>query len=227
MSASAELLSIIVPVYNEVRTSRAVIDRLLAIDLPVAREILVVNDGSTDGTGDMLDAAVREGLPITVLHAPRNAGKGSAIRAGLRLARGSIVAIQDADLELDPRQLAAWSRRFCRAPPPSSTARVLARPVECAIRHVRGQPVPHGHDEPAVRRRPDRHGNLLQSHAHGRSSAPSACVPTALRSSRRLRRACCGEDTGFSRSRSGSMRGRGPRGRRSGGATACARSRCL
>ena len=106
MSASAELLSIIVPVYNEAGTSRAVIDRLLAIDLPVAREILVVDDGSTDGTSDVLDAAVRERLPITVLHAQRNAGKGSAIREGLRHARGSIVAIQDADLELDPRQLA-------------------------------------------------------------------------------------------------------------------------
>jgi len=101
----AELLSIIVPVYNEAGTSRAVIDRLLAIDLPVAREILVVDDGSTDGTGDVLDAAVRERLPITVVHAARNSGKGSAIREGLRQARGSIVAIQDADLEPDPRQL--------------------------------------------------------------------------------------------------------------------------
>lgn len=106
MSGGPELLSIIVPVYNEVGTSRVVIDRLLTIDLPVAREILVVDDGSTDGTGDMLDAAVRERLPISVRHTQRNAGKGSAIREGLRHARGSIVAIQDADLELDPRQLA-------------------------------------------------------------------------------------------------------------------------
>jgi len=106
VSSRPELLSIIVPVYNEVRTSRAVIDRLLMIDLPVAREILVVDGGSTDGTGDVLDAAVRERLPITVLHAQRNAGKGSAIREGLRHAGGSIIAIQDADLDLDPRQLA-------------------------------------------------------------------------------------------------------------------------
>ena len=107
MSGRAELLSIIVPVYNEVATSRAVIDRLLTIDLPVRREILVVDDGSTDGTSQVLDAAVRDRLPISVIHAERNGGKGSAIRLGLRHANGSIVAIQDADLELDPQQLAA------------------------------------------------------------------------------------------------------------------------
>jgi glycosyltransferase involved in cell wall biosynthesis len=100
-----ELLSIIVPVYNEAATSRAVIDRLVTIDLSLPREILVVDDGSTDGTGAVLDEAARDRLPIVVLHIHPNAGKGSAIRYGLRHARGSIVAIQDADLELDPQQL--------------------------------------------------------------------------------------------------------------------------
>ena len=106
MSGRSELLSIIVPVYNEVATSRAVLDRLLAIDLPVRREIVVVDDGSTDGTAQVLEQAVREKLPIAVLHAEHNGGKGTAIRLGLRQAQGSIVAIQDADLELDPQQLA-------------------------------------------------------------------------------------------------------------------------
>jgi glycosyltransferase involved in cell wall biosynthesis len=105
VSSRPELLSIIVPVYNEVRTSRAVIDRLLSIDLPVAREILVVNDGSTDGTAEVLDTAVRQQLPIVVLHVERNAGKGSAVRHALERASGSVIAIQDADLELDPQQL--------------------------------------------------------------------------------------------------------------------------
>jgi glycosyltransferase involved in cell wall biosynthesis len=120
VSGRAELLSIIVPVYNEVATSRAVLDRLVAIDLPVPREIVVVDDGSTDGTAQVLDAAVGERLPIVVLHAERNGGKGAAIRLGLGRARGSIVAIQDADLELDPQQLA-----FLVEPILSGTASVV------------------------------------------------------------------------------------------------------
>jgi glycosyltransferase involved in cell wall biosynthesis len=142
VSSRAELLSIIVPVYNEVRTVRAVIDRLLAIELPVPREILVVDDGSTDGTRDVLatlgtrDSGIgirdseagsrKSGVENTgfgnsspesripppdsrliVIQAERNAGKGAAIRLGLNAARGTIVAIQDADLELDPQQIAA------------------------------------------------------------------------------------------------------------------------
>ena len=110
MSVPAERLSIIVPVYNEARTVRAVIDRLLTIDLPVPREILIVDDGSTDGTGEVLDTAAREGLAVTVIRMPQNGGKGSAIRAGLSRATGTIVAIQDADLELDPAQLSALVR---------------------------------------------------------------------------------------------------------------------
>ena len=66
-----ERLSIIVPVYNEARTVRAVIDRLLTIELPVPREILVVDDGSTDGTGDVLDRAAGEGLAVTVIRMPQ------------------------------------------------------------------------------------------------------------------------------------------------------------
>ena len=121
--SAPDRLSIIVPVFNEAATSRAVIERLLAVDLPLPREILVVDDGSTDGTGHVLDAAVGEGLPITVVHAARNAGKGSAIREGLRHATGSIVAIQDADLELDPAQLAALVQPILTGQADASMAR--------------------------------------------------------------------------------------------------------
>jgi glycosyltransferase involved in cell wall biosynthesis len=102
-----ELLSIVVPVYNEESTVGAVVERLLAIDLPVAREILVVNDGSTDGTRGVLDALPARPDVLRIVHAPINAGKGRAIRTGFEQARGTIVAIQDADLELDPSELAA------------------------------------------------------------------------------------------------------------------------
>ena len=102
----SELLSIIVPVFNEERTVRAVIERLLSIELPLDREILVVNDGSTDGTRGVLDALPPAGDRLRIVHAEVNGGKGRAIRTGFERARGSIVAIQDADLELDPAQLA-------------------------------------------------------------------------------------------------------------------------
>jgi dolichol-phosphate mannosyltransferase len=105
----SDLISIVVPVYNEARTVAEVIERLLAIDLPAPREILVVNDGSTDGTREVLD-----GIParpeLRIIHAAKNAGKGSAIRMGFSQAAGTIVAIQDADLELDPAQIAALVR---------------------------------------------------------------------------------------------------------------------
>ena len=99
------LISIVVPVYNEARTVAAVIERLIAIDLPAPREILVVNDGSTDGTREVLDR-ITERPELRIIHAEKNGGKGSAIRIGFGRATGSVVAIQDADLELDPAQLA-------------------------------------------------------------------------------------------------------------------------
>lgn len=105
--AAPELLSILVPVFNESRTVASVIDRLMSIDLPVPREIVVVNDGSSDGTREALDAYAGRGDGLRVLHVEQNAGKGAAIRLGLQHARGTIIAIQDADLELDPAQLAA------------------------------------------------------------------------------------------------------------------------
>ncbi|HKW01853.1 MAG TPA: glycosyltransferase family 2 protein [Vicinamibacterales bacterium] len=100
----ASLVSIIVPVYNEEQTVLPLLERLLQVEMPADREVLVVNDGSTDGTRDGLDTlGWRSGL--RVLHAVRNGGKGSAIRLGLSQAAGDVIAIQDADLELDPADL--------------------------------------------------------------------------------------------------------------------------
>jgi glycosyltransferase involved in cell wall biosynthesis len=100
----SEQVSIVVPVFNEEATVRAVIERLLSMSLPIPREILVVNDGSTDGTRGVLDALPAHDS-LRIVHAAANGGKGRAIRIGFEQARGTIVAIQDADLELDPAQI--------------------------------------------------------------------------------------------------------------------------
>jgi len=101
----SESVSIIVPVFNEVRTVASVVDRLRAIPLPIDREIILVNDGSSDGTREVLDKLAAADPALTVVHSPENRGKGHAVRIALARARGTIVAIQDADLELDPVQI--------------------------------------------------------------------------------------------------------------------------
>ena len=103
----SESVSIVVPVYNEVRTVATVVERLREIPLPIDREIIVVNDGSTDGTRELLDGLAAADPALTVVHSQENRGKGHAVRVALVRARGTIVAIQDADLELDPAQIAS------------------------------------------------------------------------------------------------------------------------
>src|SRR4051794_19021352 len=92
-----ELLTIVVPVYNEAGTVGQVLDALLSIAFPVDREVVVVDDGSSDGTAEVL-RRYRDVEGVTVVAAPVNGGKGSAVRLGLTRARGTIIAIQDADL---------------------------------------------------------------------------------------------------------------------------------
>jgi len=83
-----------------------VLERLLTIELPARREIIVLNDGSRDGTQQALDAFGATHPEVAIVHVPENRGKGHAVRLGITRTTGSIVAIQDADLELDPAQLA-------------------------------------------------------------------------------------------------------------------------
>ena len=91
-------LSVVIPVYNEARTIRRTVDRVLAT--PFDKEVILVDDGSTDGTRDLL-ASLREPGLVVVLQ-DRNRGKGAALRAGFERATGDVVLIQDADLEYDP-----------------------------------------------------------------------------------------------------------------------------
>jgi glycosyltransferase involved in cell wall biosynthesis len=96
-------VTIIVPVYNECKTLPLVLKRIDEV-MPAATETIVVDDGSTDGTGEWLDGlAPREDLKI--IRRRGNHGKGSAVRLAIRHSRGRVIAIQDADLEYDPADL--------------------------------------------------------------------------------------------------------------------------
>lgn len=94
-------LSILIPVYNEVQTLPLVVDRLLTMDLGMDVELVVSDDGSTDGTADLV-AGLADRPQIKVVLGETNRGKGAALRAGLPQVTGELVLIQDADLEYDP-----------------------------------------------------------------------------------------------------------------------------
>jgi len=94
-------LSVVIPTYNEKGTVEEIIRRVRAVRIP--KEIIVVDDGSTDGTGELLDAMADQD-DLRIIRHPRNRGKGTAVRTGFGHATGDIVIIQDADLEYDPAQ---------------------------------------------------------------------------------------------------------------------------
>jgi glycosyltransferase involved in cell wall biosynthesis len=94
-------VSVIMPVYNEENTLREIVRRVQKTGL--AGEILIVDDGSTDGTPEILKELDGQ-AGIEVLVHPENKGKGAAVRTGIKAARGEVIIIQDADLEYDPRE---------------------------------------------------------------------------------------------------------------------------
>jgi glycosyltransferase involved in cell wall biosynthesis len=102
-SANGTKLSIVIPVYNEEATVGQVIERVREVNLgSVEKEIIVANDGSSDGTWQVVRDCAERWPEVSVYTSPINLGKGAAVRLGMHHASGEIVIIQDADLELDP-----------------------------------------------------------------------------------------------------------------------------
>jgi glycosyltransferase involved in cell wall biosynthesis len=95
------LVSVVVPAYNEIDTIEEIIRRVLAVPLRI--ELIVVDDGSADGTRDLLQKLQRA-HGFKLIQQPRNGGKGSALRAGFAQISGDIVIVQDADLEYSPEE---------------------------------------------------------------------------------------------------------------------------
>jgi hypothetical protein len=93
-------LSVLIPVYNERETIRLIVDQVRLV--PVVTEIICVDDCSADGTGEILEEMLGEGLIHQLIRKQANEGKGAAIRTALNASTGNIVIVQDADLEYDP-----------------------------------------------------------------------------------------------------------------------------
>ena len=95
-------LSVVIPVYKEIRTIREILRQVRAV--PVNKQIILVDDCSTDGTRELLQEWAETEPDLTIAFHDRNQGKGAALRTGFGLARGQVVLVQDADLEYDPAQ---------------------------------------------------------------------------------------------------------------------------
>jgi glycosyltransferase involved in cell wall biosynthesis len=100
-------LSIVIPVFNERGTLETAFQRVAAVDYGCELEIVIVDDGSDDGSAELAETLASPDAEVVSLRHQRNAGKGAAIRTGFARASGDILIVQDADLEYDPREIPA------------------------------------------------------------------------------------------------------------------------
>jgi glycosyltransferase involved in cell wall biosynthesis len=97
-------LSVVIPVFNEAKTVASLVAAVRAVDVGMEKEILLVDDCSSDGTQDVLKQMQGLHPDLTVIYHEKNRGKGAALRSGFKAATGDLVIIQDADLEYDPKE---------------------------------------------------------------------------------------------------------------------------
>jgi len=131
-------LSIIMPAYNERKTIREIAARVLAAEVgPLEKELVIVDDGSTDGTRDILRELDEKGRRPLLMQ-PRNTGKGAGVWTGLRASTGDIAVIQDADLEYDPEEYRLLLGPILAGRPTSSTARASSETLTGTASSISG-----------------------------------------------------------------------------------------
>ena len=98
--------SVLMPAHNEARTLREIVRRVLNAPVTQTIELVIVNDGSTDGSRELIDELAAEDERIVAIHHDRSRGKGSAVRTAIAAMTGQVAILQDADLEYDPNDYA-------------------------------------------------------------------------------------------------------------------------
>ncbi len=163
------LLSVLMPIYNERGTLAEIIGRVFASPVGVAIELIAVDDGSDDGSWELLERLASDEPRLQAIRQPHNIGKGAAVRLALQAARGEIAIVQDADLEYDPAEYprllapllagdadAVFGSRFAAGGARDDRLPKLARE---SLAHLARQS--------SDRTQPHRYGNRLQSGPHG------------------------------------------------------------